>query len=954
MKQAIQYCAKLDRPLSPEELESSAFLTYIHIVQVIERERPNLRSLFDWMKLNDSLKKYFAFALRHKEENRCLYSGLNLIQAWIYSNLARLDKDSSTYGSEVNKYFDRAKKYEAKENLENPISGGKVHFLLAQVSWANSDDSDPVKVKQLMRETTDDMLIAVEKGFDYAKFIFSDPMKKFSLAVIKQKKHDSKLIMPQSLADVPFDELVTDAYVYDRALQNNDNLELEYRSATLARYVFAMMLMERQQFDLAALALKFIIYKGERSSLCAIQPQDDNETQEIKLFWQELLLQDYSAFISKLFDAFARYQRVSENKRARVALRNEMLALAVEIDSKGKSTTDKVKVDTLKERLLPLIVRFSSTDLSTKQILGMKFTRSNVMPNSAAAVAANLSLSKLTLETLEAFVETFGLNQDDIRQISSERLAQIQSEGSFDEGLSRSVIEREVTLAQSKYAKRFKVRQPLLTLCKPAYVKLNNEDMYTPSHPLLSLVKLELILSHAQAGASFSELVSRIDIICEESLRESLLPDSYDYSVALFAIMKNQVDAKSKKSLFEMLLENGSLGESVSLFSFDSCQLARSANDENGNKAVISYLIALQLFSKQRYELGTYYLAQAYYFGNQGSLFRDMDNGFCQSLFYEKNWSTFYALITRCLQSYAEERLDASMKQRRIDYTNKILLDIKSIEESKESDCVKIQQFKNNILPMLLFLSGLDLGSQQKVALRISTLKKSNLCKATKIGLNIAIQLLGLTKDDFKNAKEACLKKATDNEDNLKLGLNASELYFDDIVDNIDNYNLKQHSYALISACRPFLAVSRGNFPREQSGVSQEAMYFFLGVKPQKASKAVAQSSSSLTSDQNNIAKSTIKLNELNINEAPVNHSIQEESEHDIFVDNFDDDEPSEVFVPKTVFQAEGMDKAIAIRYEYRNSVDITTIMQQRSSHAADTVLTVGEQRLASLGAMNH
>ncbi len=873
------------------DLKRNAFLSYIYIVHRIDNPTPDESEEFRvnpelaWLRLI-TRENLFSNAMSYHEKNRCLRSSVYLLRAWIYSNLAKCNNTKPEYATNANKDFAKAKEYEVKKNIFCPISGGRAHHLAAQLAWS-ADRATLIE----------DRKVAIREGFDYTAFAFSEPMLNLAVALITHQPNPLLIhVMPASLADLPLSAIVSDECIYQRDIQNDSDNLLEDRSTVLAHYLDAIMLLSGNQIDLAVAELKQIVIAGEHNILCDFGPADDTNTTTLKEFWRGLLLQDYGALVGGLLEALTRYTRSKVEKQARQALRNQIVTVVLEIDSLGATTEDSKKVAMLKSRVLPLIVKLAGTDLSVNQARGMKFASSMFVPKFVAGKAVKGSLSKLAINILEVFYSTVGLQKSEIEQIHANDLGRIHSSGQFNDTLARSICINCIEWLQNESRKQKITKLALFSPCKKAYAKLLGNQIFTPSHSLLFLGELALILSSEN---SFAELAQRIDAIYQRFCQ--LGGEQYDPYRALNAIFK-KVDSNIGRPLFDILQLTGEFPENTSLFhsTGQGLSLPASNNNTEARKATISYLIALELFSKKYYKIGAYYLAQAFILGEGGNLFAKDDRGFCRGLFADRNWHCFYTILMTSMQGYHNNhrKSRALLFRGRADYANQIITELTAIEaKDKLKDCDKIDLFKEIVLPKLLYLAGFNLGDNQRTAMNKKILTR-NLCKATKNALNIATQLLGLTIEDFDIAVNKCIdlgatNPSADQADTL-LGIEASKKFFLKLRAEIDAY-LTKGQHILVQKCFPYLAHAVGHFSWRSEKPFISAYKLFLGVVIEDES---AQNTSAPLSDGRG-SRITVAMDEVILNEVAIVGILdQEDSDIDLVHHTDSDDESSEVLKP--------------------------------------------------------
>ncbi len=817
------------------ELETSQFLAYIDIVYEIQKAEKSLKTVEDWMELKVLLEKKFDLALRHSNESRCLRSSVNLLKAWLYANIVSYNAVKfADLKEKSEKLFEVAKKEEAKENLDFPISGGKVHHLSAALAWSTLENADDARLIATLNTIIHDLNCAVEKGFDYTIFAFTKQMVELTIALMKQDKKLPKQLMPKSLSDLSLEDIVTDKCIYIRAQQDYEDYAIENQSLNFTKYYFAIMLLSLGKKYLAASQLKLLVNKGELPILCHISENDTNDVKEIKLFWNELLSQNYRAFSCRMYDALARYFRNDTGKQSRNELRNQMLDALIQIDRTGTKKEDNAKIHEARHTILPILVRLAGTDLSANQIKGIGIATSSVIPSSIGGIAISESLSQLVMNLFTIFVETVGLSIQDLQSIDPLKYRNIVSTGTFDEKLAMQASIKyvkdknaEVANKTSKYA--------LFPVFKSEIDKLVGSGTATPSHSLLFLAEMELLLS--QKNPDDADLKKQLDKIYQQFCKSN--SPQFDPLTILWVISRRRRNSTSQ-SRFEILLQNGELNENTSFLDFRYNQTLTSNCGPTERNAIISYIMALVLYSKKQYKIGSYYMAQAFILGQTGQIFFQTDRGFVHDMFIDRNWPTFFHVFSQSMQCYIDTRDKTSqVKVIRVDYVKHILRTLNEINDNDNNAIThadKINQFKERVLPSLLFLAGLNLGKSQRVAIKSTTLQISNLCKATKNGINIATQLLGITPEDFIHAKSRCMSKPTDDLPAVQLGMEATEAYFNQLRKGMEIFaNVKK--CGLERACYPYLSQAIGEFNWQPLQISPTVVKHFLGKDLDKYKK---------------------------------------------------------------------------------------------------------------------
>jgi hypothetical protein len=825
------------------QLKASPFLSYIHLVHLIHQKEAKLKKASQWSEFKVSVEALFSNALQREESARSLRSSALLLKAWVYAKIAKLDPDNNEHSIKSDELFENAKKAENKKNIENPISGGKVHHISAMLQWAQVDPEE-VDLSEQFEELADDWLIAVEKGFSYTAYAFSQPMIELTQAIMKQDKIKSnRLASIESLSDFTLTDLISDEVIFDRQLQSNSAFLMEFQSATMARYCYAIQLMAIGKHDLALEQLKKVLTLGEHAVITQTHENDDKDVKNIKEFWSALLLRDYSALRAQFYNALVSYNRSAEDKQGRQDIRNEILKRFIQIDSRGSETEDKLKLDDIKQQILPLIIRLSGTTLSADQKRGIQGAVSKVVPSKVGTIALQKSMSDLAMNLLSILIHTVGLSINDVASIEDRHIEQLKIAGHFDLTLARKACEKYVKDTLNRLNQSYS-EYPLYTICRKIYDQSIGTSVKTQRHGLIFLAQLELLLSTNSTASVANEVGKIYQQFCELDSR------AYDPLIIMTRIGK-QVSSSDKLSVFDRLRQTGTTDNNTSFLNFSHHSSYSINYTKQDREGLISYIIALELLAKNRIELGVYYLANAFTLGKRGEIFYQIDNGFVAGLFDQRNWQVFSVLFKCAMHDYVQQHQDQKdSKKGRADYVVQILRELQSIIDNKElNNSARIQRCKETILPMLLFLSGFNLGKAQRLALSKDFLKTKNLNKASKRGLNMMVQLLGVTLDDFGYAKNRCMSKHTDSLEDMRFGMHACEKYVSELLNSLQQ-NAVSTKRILEHRCLPFLATAVGQFTWVANAPSEQAMRQFVGRQIVTSKTVSSQSASSSASLQ--------------------------------------------------------------------------------------------------------
>ena len=805
MQQAVEiYNQHIKNKTEPSkiELEENAFLACVHLIYLIDAKEAKLKTRHDWMDLEGATRPLITTALQHREETLILRPLLNLIKAWIHYKIHALTPNDQSYLERANGYFELALKQEFK--VEDPISAGMVHHLAVLMTPDMSNK--PVMLDRLR--------IAIEKGFDYAKFAFSSGMSQFALQLINKKKILDQSVVAIGLHEYSLSQIISTEFILEEDEDDQaQTIKDLFRSATLCHYYLALRYLAEGRMELAIPELRKIVQEGESRVLCHIRKNDTAEVQSIKHFWKDLLNNDYVSFRNKIYNALVNYNRT--NKPGRFALRNEMLRVMIEIDSQT-DIDDDVKIKNAFQSLLPLIIRIAGTDLSVNQKRGLKSANSIFVPAKLSDYAVAESLSELAKELVQIIVEKGGIGvmPDAVNVISSEEIMSFSLNAEFDEKIARNAIIRFIDDCQRDLIKR-NLDHELFMECKLENDKYVGKNTKSPAHSLLFLAKLEYELSKSIVDQNqLKEIVAKTE-------REYYLiaDEQHDPLLILWNIVQHE--------RFQLLVQNSMINDNESLLYFDRVNRLNTKCEGKEREAIVCYLLALVLFSKQQYELGARYFAKSFSLGDESPLFNQVDNGLARRFFCDRNWYTFSHLFVASLSQYAEGTDRSKLKTLRRDYAKEIVRNVMDIDADETiNDQQKILKFKESVLPMLLFLAGINLGATQRMALKRKSLKIGNLCKASKDGLNLAIQLLGITPTEFEHALNRCLAKASDNPKDTALGLDACKTYFKDLYSKLQTqFDDKRQ---LEWKCYPYLALAIGEFAWQPKQIPQIVQKTFL------------------------------------------------------------------------------------------------------------------------------